>query len=548
MKTLKKILNDKFVWFNKYDFIIFIVFVLFCSFYSFQKLGNYKSPNTFYRFSDDVVIVDLKKQTDINKIMIFNGELDSDYDLYVSDNNDDYELLTNYNCSGAFSWDEIKIKYNKVRYIKLDFYNKASIGEIGVYDDNGLIKDTYITNSKKMITKLNDEQEMVPVRKSYMNSSYFDEVYFARCAYEYIHNINIYEWTHPPLGKLIQAIPIYITGNMAPFTYRFMGCLAGILLIGVMYLFGTLLFKKRIYGIYSALIMMLDTFRFAHTRMGTVDSHLVLFITLSIFMMYCFINNSKIRYLFLSGLFFALSISVKWTGLYSGFALAIIYFYYLFKNKKIGTDYIIYGFLFFFFMPIFIYCSIYLKFNNNLYKTNSFENIIKVNREMYKYHSKLKDTHPFSSKWYSWPISYKPVWYHQLDLDNSYQETISGVGNIVIWYTSILGVIYLILISILKRDKKAMFLLLIIGSLWLPYIFINRIMYLYHFFPVLPFFFLASIYFVKELEDRCNFKKIFTIYLLLSTLFFIIYYPVVSGVKIDKKYTKSLEIYKSWYF
>ena len=243
MKTLKKILNDKFVWFNKYDFIIFIVFVLFCSFYSFQKLGNYKSPNTFYRFSDDVVIVDLKKQTDINKIMIFNGELDSDYDLYVSDNNDDYELLTNYNCSGAFSWDEIKIKYNKVRYIKLDFYNKASIGEIGVYDDNGLIKDTYITNSKKMITKLNDEQEMVPVRKSYMNSSYFDEVYFARCAYEYIHNINIYEWTHPPLGKLIQAIPIYITGNMAPFTYRFMGCLAGILLIGVMYLFGTLLFK-----------------------------------------------------------------------------------------------------------------------------------------------------------------------------------------------------------------------------------------------------------------------------------------------------------------
>ena len=113
---------------------------------------------------------------------------------------------------------------------------------------------------------------------------------------------------------------------------------------------------------------------------------------------------------------------------------------------------------------------------------------------------------------------------------------------------SVLGVIYLILISILKRDKNALFLLLIIGSLWLPYIFINRIMYLYHFFPVLPFFFLASIYFVKELEDRCNFKKIFTIYLLLSTLFFIIYYPVVSGVKIDKKYTKSLEIYKSWYF
>ena len=548
MKLLKKILNDKFVWFNRYDFIIFIIFVLFCSFYSFQKLGNYKSPNTFYRFSDDIITIDLKKQTDIRKIMIFNGDRESDYNLYVSENNNDYELLTDYNCSGSFSWDEIKLKYNKVRYIKLDFYDDASIGEIGVYDNTGIIKDTYITNSKKMITELNDEQEMVPFLKSYMNSSYFDEVYFARCAYEYIHNINIYEWTHPPLGKLIQAIPIYITGNMAPFTYRFMGCLSGILLIGVMYLFGTLLFKKRKYGIYSALVMMLDTFRFAHTRMGTVDSHLVLFITLSIFMMYCFVNNSRIRYLFLSGLFFAFSISVKWTGLYSGIALAIIYFYYLFKNKKISIDYIILGFMFFFFMPIFIYCSIYFKFNNNLYKTNSFENIIKVNKEMFNYHSKLRDTHPFSSKWYSWPISYKPVWYHQLDLDNNYEETISGVGNIIIWYTSILGVIYLVLISIIKRDRKAIFLLLIIGSLWLPYVFISRIMYLYHFFSTLPFFLLSSIYFIKDLEDKCNFKKIFTIYLLLSTIFFIIYYPVVSGVKIDKEYTKNLEIYKSWYF
>ena len=111
-----------------------------------------------------------------------------------------------------------------------------------------------------------------------------------------------------------------------------------------------------------------------------------------------------------------------------------------------------------------------------------------------------------------------------------------------------MGVVYLLLISILKRDKKAMFLLLCIGSLWLPYVFIKRIMYLYHFFPVLPFFFMSSIYFIKDLEDRCDFKKIFPIYLLLSTVFFIVYYPVVSGVKIDKKYTDSLEIYESWYF
>lgn len=548
MKKLNIILNDTFKWFNKYDLIIFIFLILFCSFFSFQKLGNYNSPNTFYRFNEEEIIVDLKRQVDVNQIKLFNGEKDSNYNLYVSENNVDYELLTEHECSGSFSWDVIDLKYHKIRYIKFEFNDHASIGEIGIYSDNKLIKDTYITNSSKMIKVLNDEQDFVPEKKSYMNSTYFDEVYFARTAYEYVHNLEIYEWTHPPLGKIIQAIPIYITDNMSPFTYRFMGCLAGILLIGVMYLFGTLLFKKRRYGVYSALIMLLDTFRFAHTRMGTVDSYLVLFITLSIFFMYCFIHNNRIRYLFLSGLFFGLSISIKWTGLYSGFALAIIYFYYLLKNKKINFDYIMYGSIFFFFLPVVLYCSIYFKFNNNLYKTDSFENIIKVNKRMYLYHSKLNDTHPFSSKWYSWPISYKPVWYHQVDINDKCQETISGVGNIIIWYTSIIGVIYLIIISILKKDKKAIFLLICIASLWVPYIFIKRIMYLYHFFPVLPFFFMASIYFIKDLEDKCKFKKIFAVYLLLSMIFFIIYYPIVSGVKIDKKYSKSLEIYKSWYF
>ena len=143
-----------------------------------------------------------------------------------------------------------------------------------------------------------------------------------------------------------------------------MGCLAGILLIGTIYIFGVVLFKKRKYGLYAAIIASLDTFRFAHTRMGTVDSHLVLFITISLLFMYLFTDKNKIRYLFLSGLFFGLSISVKWTGMYCGLALAIFYFTHLIINKKIKFDYIIYGTIFFVFIPILLYVSIYLKFNN----------------------------------------------------------------------------------------------------------------------------------------------------------------------------------------
>ena len=547
MDKVKEIINEKVIKFNKIDLIIFISIISFCSFFSFQRLGNIHSPNTFYSFKGKDIIIDIKKQAHISQIKIYNGENTSNYNLYISENNTDYELVSDYKSTGEFSWDIIELDYKDARYIKLEYFDKASIGEIGVYCDSKLISNTYITNKEKMITELNDEQQYIPNKRSYMNSSYFDEVYFARTAYEYVYNLEIYEWTHPPLGKIIQAIPIYITKNMAPFTYRFMGCLSGILLIGIMYLFGVILFKKRKYGLYAAIITLLDTFRFAHTRMGTIDSHLVLFIVLSILFMYLFIENDKIKYLFLSGIFFGLSISVKWTAMYSGLALAIIYFSYLIKKKKIKLDYIIYGSLFFVFVPITIYCSIYLVFNNNLYKTNNLDNIIKVNKAMYNYHSKLEDTHNFSSKWYTWPISYKPVWYHQQDTKENYEETISGVGNIIIWYASILGVIYCLLKGILKKDKKAIFLVICVLSMWLPFVFIKRIMYLYHFFPALPFFFMTSVYLFKDLEEL-NIKKIFSIYIILSSIFFILYYPVISGIEIDKEYTKALEIYNSWYF
>ena len=77
---------------------------------------------------------------------------------------------------------------------------------------------------------------------------------------QYVHNLKITEWTHPPLGKLIQAIPIKITNKMTPFHYRLMSNISGILLIIVMYQFGKFIFQKRRYAIISALLMIFDIF------------------------------------------------------------------------------------------------------------------------------------------------------------------------------------------------------------------------------------------------------------------------------------------------
>lgn len=547
---LKSFFNEQNTKLNIKDYIALGIILIAYSVISFINLGSTINPNTFLRVEKtDNIIIELKNQEDIIKMKIFNGECNAKYQLYSSTDGKKYTYINDYVGTGALSWQEERI-ISKGKYIKILFLEKSSIGEIAFYNNNKeIIKIEDVIYNKKHIKSLNDEQNTIPNKINYMNSSYFDEIYFARTAYEYTQGMETYEWTHPPLGKLIQAIPIYINNYLSPFNYRLMGNISGILMIAVMYIFAKELFKKRKYAIFASLLMTFDTFHFAQTRMGTVDSHLILFILLASYFMVKYTKNNKTFYLLLSGIFFGLSVSVKWTGLYGGIALAIIFFTHLVKNKKINIKNFLKGTLFFVVIPLFIYSSLYLIFpNNKLNHTTNFENIINQQKDMYNYHSKLNATHYFSSKWYTWPISYKPVWYHQEILNNDTKETISGIGNIVIWWMGIIGFLYSLIKLIRKKDKQSFIIVVSMLSLWLPYAFIGRVMFLYHYFPVLPFMMLGIVNLFKSIEEKYKLKYLIQLYMIFVIAFFIIYYPVISGIETPVSYIEKLRIFDSWTF
>lgn len=547
---LKNFLNEPNTKLNIKDYIALGIILIAYSVISFINLGSTVNPNTFLRVEKtDKVIIKLKNQEDIIKMKIFNGECNTKYQLYSSTDGKQYTYINDYDGTGALSWQEERI-ISKGKYIKILFLAKSSIGEIAFYNNNKeIIKIEDVIYNKKHIKSLNDEQNTIPNKISYMNSSYFDEIYFARTAYEYTQGMETYEWTHPPLGKLIQAIPIYISNYLSPFNYRLMGNISGILMIAVMYVFAKELFKKRKYAIFASLLMAFDTFHFAQTRMGTVDSHLILFILLASFFMVKYTQNNKTFCLLLSGIFFGLSVSVKWTGLYGGIALAIIFFTHLVKNKKLNIKNLLKGTLFFVVIPLFIYSSLYLIFpNNKLNHTTNFESIINQQKDMYNYHSKLNATHYFSSKWYTWPISYKPVWYHQEILNNDTKETISGIGNIVIWWMGIIGFLYSLIKLIREKDKQSFIIVVSMLSLWLPYAFIGRVMFLYHYFPVLPFMMLGIVNLFQSIEEKYKLKYLIPLYMIFVIAFFIIYYPVITGIETPVSYIEKLRIFDSWTF
>ena len=537
---MKKLLNEEKT--NKIDFIILGIIVVIYSILSFYRLGNIKSPNTFISYNKgEELNIYLNQEDDIIRMKSFNGHNNSHYEVWISKDKENYEKVTEIIGNGAFSWNNDRI-LTKGKYLKLVFLNDSTLGELSIY--NNYKNKINISTSKELI----DEQELIPDQISNLNSTYFDEIYFARTAYEYTKGLNTYEWTHPPLGKLIQAIPIFITKNMSPFNYRIMGNIAGIMMLIVIYFLTKEILKKRKYAIAATVMMMFDTFHFVQTRMGTIDSHLVLFIMISAYYMIKYYNHNKNSHLILSSIFFTLAICTKWTGFYLGIALTIIYLIIMLKDKKNIINYIIKGFSLFIIIPTFIYFSIYYLFPNNLYKTNNIKNIISEQQKMYEYHSRLKATHPFTSKWYEWPISYKPVWYYTESRDNNKKETITGVGNIIIWWFGILSTLYITIKAILKKDKNSIILLIFILSLWLPYAFINRIMFQYHYFTTIPFVILANTYLLKDISEKKHIKYLIPTYLLAVILFFVIYYPVISGIPVDSNYIDRLKLLSTWIF
>lgn len=557
--------------FFKKDSIIISIITIIYAIISFINLGGFIDPQTFWHVENpgEYIVLELE-HAEVSKIRHYTGPRFGTYKLYSSKDGQNYMYLNELEQTSVFAWGDLQV-IEEIKYLKIVGETSDSyLGDIALYDEDGeIIKTQAINEEAKLII---DEQNAVPEEISFMNSSYFDEIYHPRTAYEYVHGLDVYEWTHPPLGKLLMAIPVLGLG-MCPFAYRVMGNIAGILMIPTIYIIAKDMFKNRKYAILAAVIMACDNFHFAQTRLATVDSFLVLFIMLSFMFMYKYIILpdkdklvNKLKMLFFSGLFMGCGIATKWTGCFAGLGLAIIFFAKLikiniiekfeinknglnikFKDKKWSkesTVIILSCIAFFVIIPVIIYLACYIPDKN----VNTLEDVWNLQINMYKYHSELEAEHPFTSNWYTWFIMKKPVWYYSGEVEEGLHSTISGIGNPVIWWTGIIGMIYVLIKGIRKLDINCLFLIVAILTALIPYLSISRIMFMYHYFPVLPFMMLSIVMLIKDIESKIKFKKIYLIYIIIILAMFIYFYPVVSGMTVSEKYIESTKWLDSWYY
>ncbi|WP_069999579.1 phospholipid carrier-dependent glycosyltransferase [Cellulosilyticum sp. I15G10I2] len=562
-----QILSNKSVQYTltKRDLKWMILIVVLYGSVSFVRLGTFSNPQTFWNpsMARERAVVSLNEVTSVSKVRHFTGPRSGIYKMYGSTDNKSFSYIGEMTQKKVFVWADTNINYN-LRYLAfIADKNTSFMGDIALYDKEGKKLHVYFETDNAQV--LVDEAEQVPDKISYLNSMYFDEIYHARTAYEHVHGMAAYEWTHPPLGKLIIGIPIGYFG-MNPFAYRLMGNIAGILMLVVIYILAKRLFGSERSAILACVLLAVDGMHFVQTRIATVDSFLALFIMLSYLFMYQYLLckenerlGMKLSHLFFSGLFMGAAIATKWSGMYGALGLAIIFFVNLFKkyNQHHGTILpqrhtgiiIISCFVFFIVIPLGLYVLAYFPFFDVQFNTeDKLGEFIKLQKAMYKYHAGLEASHPFASPWYLWPLNIKPVWYYKGEVPKGFVATIAAMGNPIIWWSGIVAVFYTLKEAIYYKEQKNVYIVIAIFALYLPYIFIDRVMFLYHYFPVVPFLILAI---VKLLEGTASyFQKpdLFKWYGVASGISFLFFYPIYSGMIVPKVYVILTRWLADWQF
>lgn len=393
---------------------------------------------------------------------------------------------------------------------------------------------------------------------------------------------------HPPLGRLIFFVfailfgADYVTnfdniGNVLPqwaVLLRIIPAIAGTILPIVIYLLIRNLNISKKLALFGALLVCIENSLIIQSRFLLTDIFLILFGFISLLLYTYYINNRwkwrNANYLLLLSIVFAsLAFSIKWTGL----AFIFIIFYLEIRRRGIRNSvrfslalvtlsFFIYSFIFSvhfvllphsgsgdnFMSPKFQKSLINSRYYNdsNIESLNFWQKFSEVNGEMLRANTRLTKPHDYSSKWYSWPVMTRTVYYWNNDNDGTYLYLL---GNPAIYYLGLMSVVYLIYFAIRNKIKTSdPIYIIVLGFLmnYVPFAFIGRVMFLYHYQVALVFSIIAIVMALNMLKHKSDKNKMIISVSILSFVLFIYFSPLTYGLPISKDTLESMMWIKSW--
>ncbi|GAB4454101.1 MAG: phospholipid carrier-dependent glycosyltransferase [Armatimonadaceae bacterium] len=419
----------------------------------------------------------------------------------------------------------------------------------------------------------------------------FDEVHHVRTAMEYIEGLNPHEWTHPPLAKLIMAASMKVWGGSfdprdaawdpqqtldarTTIGWRYPGVVFGAFALIALYALTRTLFENRKIAAAATLMLALDGVFFVHSRIGMTNIYTVCFILLGTTGTWLYIKRGSGAWLLLSGLGLGLALATRWTSLWAWGFNGLLLCWHLFAGEwrhwaatgkkplwelvkwvgRIGGAMIV--------LPLAVYFLSYIPFvlqgegavaqklftsgepgrvdwgqvlsGRNRAWGNGWYKVLEQQGDMWRYHTSLKERHPYESPWWSWPLMLRPPWYYF----ESVEGKISGIwsiGNAFLWWGSLPALAMAAFLAHRER-RTALGVVALMGiGMWLCWGIKPRpLIFMHYYFEAVPFACIALAYLGWRIWESNGKRDRFVVqvYASLIGLWFAFYYPLLVALPV----------------
>lgn len=278
----------------------------------------------------------------------------------------------------------------------------------------------------------------------------FDEVYHAKTAQQYLRGQPPTEWVHPPTAKLLIAIGVWAFGYES-WAWRLLPALAGIALAPVFFLLARRVLPSERAALFASFLLLCDGVYLVQSRVAMTNIFAVLFqVTAALFIVRA---GAKERLPVLdmvgAGIFLGLALSTRWTSLWAASFLGVTYL--LLRGRRL-LDWREWALivLAFALLPAQLYVLSYVPW---MRQGHSLGDMVFMQGAIWRYHATLNATHPYFSKWYTWPWLVRPTWYYFTN-QGGFVRGMVAIGNPALWWASVPVSLWAIVAGVRARRSE----------------------------------------------------------------------------------------------
>lgn len=456
---------------------------------------------------------------------------------------------------------------------------------------------------------------------------YFDETYYYYDARDYLERgVERGFAVHPPVGKWLIATGLVlfgldddhpleqavvtepdgcVVGDDEPenpparareaaeaFARRAVVAFAGTAAVGVTYLIGRRLFRRRSVAALGALLLAFDGLALTMSRISMLDIFVQLFVVLGVWAL--LVDRDRLwagapppgavpepgarpphrprTWRWVAGVCFGLGVATKWSALLPlGFAgLFLLLSEALWRRRWTGrwtTGYataVAGAFLSLLVVPIVVYVASYAGWFAN------FEHTRKADRcagqacesvaatvdaiaggwweeqgEIFRFHRDLEADHPYRAPAITWAALGRPVayYYESCNADDDPADCVVeegniaevlGIGNPAIWWMALVGYPFLIGLAWQRRDWAAWTIIAFLFGQALPYLASPRPVFLFYMTPAVPFIALSLAYLAERALERPGTRWVPAAIAVLAVAGLLFWFPLFTAIEIPR--------------